>query len=706
MKDRNSVLQATFLLELSMTTQQVNLHKKRNIGIIAHIDAGKTTVTERILYYTGKSYKMGAVDEGTAVMDWMEEEQQRGITITAAATTCYWQGHEINIMDTPGHVDFSAEVERSLRVLDGAIGVFSAVEGVQAQSETVWRQANRYHIPRIAFVNKMDRIGADFERVVEEIDSELQAHPVVIILPLGKEADLEGVIDVLTGEALIFDQESLGSSYERRTLSPELAMQTQIYREQLVERVAEQVDGLMEKYLESHEISTADLKRALREATLKARLTPVLCGAALRNIGLQPVLDAICTYLPGPLEVPPVTGIHPKTGAEQVRQASAEEPLAALAFKLAGEAHGELVFLRIYSGRLRLSGRVYNPAKGKRELITRIWRMHANKREPLEEAGPGDIVAVAGLKHTVTGDTLTDQSHPLLLESIHFPETVITMAIEPKSAAERDKLAQALSKVAKEDPTFEWRVDEETGQVVISGMGELHLEVIKRRILRDFRVAANVGRPRVSYRETITRPARGEGKFIRQAGGRAHYGHVVIEVEPGGEQESAVTFASKIKQGHIPGEFVDVIEGAILSEAKAGVITGYPLIQATFTLVDGSYDPLDSSEIAFAAAASLALRDAVTGAGIILLEPVMHLSVICPTAYLGDVLNDLNARRAEITRLEMKGKLREVRARAPLAELFGYATALRSLTQGRASYTMEPGSYAPVPREVSEKLLG
>ncbi len=687
-----------------MSAKQLSLELKRNIGIIAHIDAGKTTVTERMLYYTGKSYKMGEVDEGTAVMDWMEEEQERGITITAAATTCYWRGHEINIIDTPGHVDFSAEVERSLRVLDGAIGVFSGVEGVQAQSETVWRQADRYRVPRVAFVNKMDRVGSDFDRVVEEIEEELHANPVVLNLPLGKEAELSGVIDLLDMKALVFDKETLGARVEEAPVPEDLMGLAQRCREQTIERVAEEVDWLMEKYLESHQVEARDLRAAIREATLQAKVTPVFCGAALRNTGIQPLIDAVCFYLPSPVDVPAVRGIHPKTQVEQPRRASPTEPLSALAFKVAADRFGELVFVRIYSGKLRPRGRVYNPGKRKRELITRVWRMHANNREPLECAYAGDIVAIVGLKYTVTGDTLSDQAQPLLLEPMRFSDTVITMAIEPKSAVEKDKLVAALARVAKEDPTFAWRVDEESGQVVISGMGELHLEVIKHRILREHRVAANVGRPRVAYRETIARAARGEGKFARQIGERGHYGHVVVEVEPAAGS-AGVVFEARVSPDRIPPEFVQVVERGVVDQAKGGVVSGYPLIGIRVRLVDGSHDPTDSSELAFQAAASLALRQAAENAGVVVLGPVMRLSIMCPTEYLGDVINDLNARRAQVTRLDVKGKLREIRARVPLAEMFGYATSLRSLSQGRATYTMEPGNYAPVPQEVRERIL-
>jgi len=688
----------------TITITDAQIMRIRNIGIIAHIDAGKTTVTERILYYTGKEHKMGEVDEGTAVMDWMEEEQERGITITSAATTCEWKGCQINIIDTPGHVDFTAEVERSLRVLDGAVGVFSAVEGVEAQSETVWRQADRYNVPRIAFVNKMDRIGADFFAVVDEMRERLAANAVPIEVPIGKEQDFAGVVDLINMQAVYFLGED-GATVERKEIPQELLDTALEYREKLIESLSDIEDSIMNKYLEGEEVAAEEIVAALRKGVISNRITPVLCGAALRNKGIQPLLDAVCDMLPSPKDIPPIIGRDPEDREKELpRKTDPNEPLAALAFKIASDRHGDLVFVRVYSGVLVAGQRVYNASKDKKEAITRLYRMHANNREQIDYAGPGEIAAVIGPRYTVTGDTLCDARHPVLLEAMHFPQTVISMAIEPKTQADRDKLALALEKLAKEDPTFEKKVDPETGQMIISGMGELHLEVLKHRMLREFKVDANVGKPRVSYKETILHESIGEGKFVRQTGGRGQYGHVVLRVEPY-RGDDFIAFECEVGGDVIPKHFIPAIEMGVRSAASTGVVTGYPLINIKVVVIGGSYHEVDSSDVAFSAAGSIALRDAVEKAGVELLEPIMDVEVAVPEQYLGEIINDLNSRRATITRMEQRGGLKIVRALVPLAEMFGYSTSLRSLSQGRATYTMEPREYRPVPQHIFEKVV-
>ena len=689
-----------------MTVENIHdIRNRRNIGIMAHIDAGKTTTTERILYYTGVNYKMGEVHDGTATMDWMVEEQERGITITAAATTCYWRNCQINIIDTPGHVDFTAEVERSLRVLDGAVGVFCGVAGVQAQSETVWRQADRYHVPRICFINKLDRVGSDFLSCVRQIEERLGACPVPVQLPFGKEENFKGYIDLIRRIVRVFDEETLGTKFEEFPIPDELKKDAEHWREQLILRLAEKVDSVMEKYAHDHHLSEDDIRHGLRQGTIANKLVPVFCGSAFKNKGIQGLLDGIADYLPCPLDMPPIVGHHPKTKEEITRKCDAEEPLAALAFKTATDPHGELTYLRIYSGRIKTGDRVLNPNSGEREVINRIWRMHANTREKIDVAEAGDIVAVVGPKTTVTGHTLCPLHKQIVLEKMEFPQTVIHMAIEPKSAADKDKLTEVLRKLSREDPTFEWRMDPERGQIIISGMGELHLEVLKNRMLRDFNVAANVGAPRVTYRETIRRAVEGvEGRLIRQTGGHGQYGIVFINIEPF-KGEEPVVFENKVRGGHVPREFIRAIEESIINTAAGGVLSGYPLVNVKVTLVDGKAHDVDSSDIAFAAAASIALHKAVEEAGIRLLEPLMRVEALTPEEFIGQVIADLSSRRANITEIADRGPLKIIHCLVPLAEMFGYSTTLRSVSQGRASYTMEPHDFVEVPQNIYESLL-
>ena len=682
-----------------------DISQKRNIGIMAHIDGGKTTTTERILYYTGKAHRIGEVDAGTATMDWMAEEQERGITITAAATTCYWHDCQINIIDTPGHVDFTAEVERSLRVLDSCIAVFCGVGGVEAQSETVWHQADKYHIPRIAFVNKLDRVGSDFFRVVNEIETRLGATPLPIQIPYGTEYQHRGYVDLVRQVCRVFDEESLGETVEEIEIPEDLVDDVHAWREHLIEVLAEKVDLVMEKYVHDHHLSEGDIRAGLRAGTIAGTVTPVLCGSALKNKGIQGLLDAVCDYLPSPLDVPPIVGHNPKNDEAITRKPDNDEPLAAYAFKVAADQHGELTYLRIYSGKMKAGDRLFNPIANKREIVNRIWRMHANARERLDAAETGDIVAVVGLKETVTGHTLCPAHKQIVLDRLDFPQTVIHMAIEPKSSADKDKLTLVLRRLAREDPTFEWRTEGETGQIIISGMGELHLEVLKNRMLRDFSLAANVGRPRVTYKETIRKPVESvQGSFIRQTGGRGQYGVVVINIEPH-VGEHPVVFENRIHGGAIPREYINAVEQSIIDSAAGGVVSGYPLINVKVTLIDGKYHEVDSSEIAFAAAASLALQKGVEKAGVKLLEPLMRVETVTPETSLGEVLADLSIRRADIREIVHRGPIQAIHCLVPLAEMFGYATALRSLTQGRASYTMEPHDFVVVPDDIYEKLL-
>ena len=682
------------------------LERIRNIGIIAHIDAGKTTTTERILFYTRKIHRMGEVDEGTTVTDWMEQERERGITITAASITCYWRDHQINIIDTPGHIDFTAEVQRSLRVLDGGVVIFDAVAGVEPQSETVWRQANRYNVPRICFVNKMDRIGADFWRTIEMIEERLAANPVAIQIPIGAESSFRGVVDLLRMKAIVY-ADDLGTRMETVEIPPDLEDVAARYRDILVEKIAETDETLTVKYLEGEEISEEELRSALRQATLKGELVPVLCGAALRNKGIQPLLDAVVDYLPSPVDIPPIVGVNPVTGEEESRLSDEEEPLAALVFKIQTDPYmGRLAYFRVYSGRIKAGMAVLNSTKGRKERIGRLLRMHANRREEIGEVLAGDIGATLGLKDTFTGETLCDLQHPIVLEPIGFPEPVISVAIEPRTDADQDKMNEALRRLAEEDPTFRVKFDEETGQTIISGMGELHLEVLVDRMLREFKVGANVGRPQVAYRETITRPVRAEGRFIRQTGGRGQYGHVQLEIEPLGPG-GGFKFEDRTAGGVIPKEFVPAVEQGVREAMESGVLAGYPLVDLKVALVGGSYHEVDSSDMAFKIAASMALKDGVERAGPILLEPIMKIEVVVPEEFTGDVIGDLASRRAQIEGTEPRsGGMQVIWGQVPLAEMFGYATDLRSITQGRGTFTMEFDHYAEVPPEVMRQILG
>jgi len=683
----------------------VPIERQRNIGIMAHIDAGKTTTTERILFYTGVSHKIGEVHDGEAIMDWMEQEQERGITITSAATTCFWKDHRINIIDTPGHVDFTVEVERSLRVLDGAIAVFCAVGGVEPQSETVWRQADRYKVPRMAFVNKMDRTGADFFRVVDMIKERLKAKPVPLQIPIGAEENFKGVVDLIQGKALIFDDQTLGKKYEYIKRVNDLKEEAEKWRQVMVEAIAEEDEELLEKYLGGEELEPEELKKGIRKATISLNICPVLCGAAFKNKGVQPLLDAIVDYLPSPVDIPAIKGKDPQTGEEITCHASDDEPLSALAFKLMSDPFiGHLTFLRIYSGYIQSGMTVINAATGKKERIGRLLKMHANKREEIKEAYAGDIVAAVGLKHTATGETLCSLDRPLLLESMDFPEPVIEVAIEPKTKADRDSLSNALQKLAKEDPSFRVKTNEETGQTLIAGMGELHLEIIVDRLTREFKVDANVGQPQVAYRETITKPFKQETKYVKQTGGRGQYGHVVIEVEPL-EPGSGYEFVNSIVGGVIPKEYIPAVDKGIQDALQNGVLAGYPVVDIKVNLVYGSYHDVDSSEQAFYIAGSMAVKEACQKAAPVLLEPIMFVEVLTPEEYLGDVMGDLTGRRGKVINLEPRLGTQIIRAHVPLSSMFGYATELRSKTQGRATYTMQFDHYEKVPASIAEELL-
>lgn len=682
----------------------VPLEQTRNIGIMAHIDAGKTTTTERILYYTGITYKIGEVDEGTATMDWMVQEQERGITITSAATTCFWRDHRINIIDTPGHVDFTIEVERSLRVLDGAIAVFCSVGGVEPQTETVWRQADKYRVPRIAFVNKMDRLGADFFRVVRMIQDRLGARPVPIQLPIGAEEGFKGVVDLVQMKAVVWSDESLGAQYRIESIPAELADQAREYREKLLEALADSDESIMERYLEGKEIPPEHLRQAIRTAGLELKLVPVLCGAAFRNKGVQLLLDAVVDYLPSPLDVPPVVGKNPFSQNEEERPAKDDAPFCALAFKIMTDPFvGTLTFFRVYSGALFSGSSIYNSSKGKRERIGRLLKMHANKREEIKEVYAGDIAAAVGLRNAATGDTLCEETHPILLESIDFPAPVISIAIEPKSKPDQEKLGLSLQKLTVEDPSFRVRTDEETGQTIISGMGELHLEIIVDRLLREFNVEANVGKPQVAYKETVRRAVEHEGKFIRQTGGRGQYGHVFVRVEPQGAG-AGFEFVDGVKGGAIPREYIPAVERGVREAMESGPLAGYPMVDVKVTLLDGSYHEVDSSEIAFKIAGSLAYKEAVSKANPVLLEPIMAVEVVVPEEFTGEVIGDISSRRGKVLGLDSRPATQVIEARVPLAEMFGYATDLRSMTQGRATYTMQFSHYEPVPAPISEEI--
>ena len=688
-----------------LVIREYPLSRTRNIGIMAHIDAGKTTTTERILYYTGKTYKVGEVHEGTAVMDWMVQEQERGITITSAATTCHWKNHWINIIDTPGHVDFTVEVERSLRVLDGAVAIFDAVAGVEPQTETVWRQADRYQVPRVCFVNKMDRVGADFDRTVQMIENRLHAVPLVVQLPWGVEDDFIGVVDLVEMRGRRWTTEK-GDQWEDTQIPEDLTDQAEKARHRLFEQLADHDPALMEKFVHEEEPGPAELKRALRRATLAVEGTPVLVGAAFKNKGIQPLLDAIVEYLPSPQEVPPMEGLVPGTRDRLVRRADDEEPFAALAFKIMSDPYvGRLTYFRVYSGTVRAGAHVFNSTKDRKERIGRILQMHANHREDKEAVFAGDIMAAVGLKHTTTGDTLCDPSEPILLESMSFPAPVISVAIEPRTKADQEKLSQALQRLVDEDPTFVVRYDDETGQTIISGMGELHLEVLVDRLTREFNVQANVGKPQVAYRETIKKPVQKvEARYVKQTGGRGQYGHVVVNLEPTGPG-GGFEFVDKVTGGDVPREYVASVDQGIQEAMESGVLAGYPLVDLRATLTGGSSHEVDSSEIAFKIAGQMALREGARRADPVLLEPMMQIEVVTPEDYMGDVISDLTARRGKIERMDQRGPNQAIRALVPLAEMFGYATELRSRTQGRATYTMQFHSYQEVPAGIATEIV-
>ncbi len=676
----------------------------RNIGIMAHIDAGKTTTTERILYYTGVTHRMGEVDEGSATMDWMEQEKERGITITSAATTCFWKDYRINIIDTPGHVDFTIEVERSLRVLDGAVAVFCSVGGVEPQSETVWRQADKYQVPRIAFVNKMDRTGADFPGCLKMMVDRLKTVPLPIQIPLGREEDFKGAIDLLRMKAIVYDPHSLGTEFEIIDIPDAYIKEASLAREMLIEKLAEQNDFLTEKFINGQEISEEEIKQALRDSTLQLKGTPVLCGSAFRNKGIQPLLDAIIDYLPSPLDVPPVKGLNLK-GQELIFSANNGHPLSALAFKIMNDPYtGQLTFFRIYSGSLKSGDSVFNPSKGKQERIGRLVKMHANKREEVKEVLAGDIFAAVGLKYTTTGDTICSEKQPIILESMNFPNPVISIAIEPKTKGDLEKLGISLKKLALEDPSFRVRTDEETSQTLISGMGELHLEIIVDRLLREFHVEADVGQPQVAYRETITKTVKSEGRFIRQSGGRGQYGHVWLTLEPQ-PPGKGFEFVNKIVGGAIPREYIPAVEKGVKEAMEKGVLAGYPMVDIKVTLIDGSYHDVDSSEMAFKIAGSMGFKEGIRLANPILLEPLMAIEIITPEEFMGQVVSDLNSRRGKTTKVEYRAGTSVIIGEAPLANMFGYATDLRSLTQGRATFTLQFSHYSPVPQSVSEGIL-
>ena len=694
--------------------RQVALSKTRNIGIMAHIDAGKTTTTERVLFYTGITYKIGEVHEGTAVMDWMEQEQERGITITSAATTCFWKDHRINIIDTPGHVDFTVEVERSLRVLDGAVAVFDSVAGVEPQSETVWRQADKYRVPRICFVNKMDRIGADFRRTLDQIETKLGSNPVAVQIPIGSEDRFRGAIDLIRMKAIVYTDETMGADYVLEEIPADMLAEAQEYREKLIEKVSESDDQLLEKYLSGEAVTEAEIMRALRARTIASvrddkqpTFVPVICGSAFKNKGIQPLLDAVVDFLPSPLDIPPVEGLNPrsKDGATIQRSAADEEPFAALAFKIMTDPFvGQLTFFRVYSGVLQSGSSVVNATKGKTERIGRLLKMHANKREEIKEVYAGDIAAAVGLKSVTTGDTLCDEKQPIVLESMVFPEPVISLAIEPKTKADQEKLGQGMQKLMTEDPTFRVNTDDQTGQVIIRGMGELHLEIIVDRLKREFSVDATVGKPQVAYKETLTRPADGEMKYAKQTGGRGQYGHVKIHLYPG-EPGTGYIFENNVVGGAIPREFIKPVDEGIKEALTRGVLAGYPIADVRIELYDGSFHDVDSSEMAFKIAGSMAFQDAAKKAKPVLLEPVMRVEVVVPKEYMGDVMGDLASRRGRIQSQDDRGGTQIINARVPLSEMFGYSNDLRSRTQGRATYSMHFDRYEQAPQNVSEEVV-
>ncbi len=684
--------------------RQVPIEKLRNIGIVAHIDAGKTTTTERILFYTGKTYKIGEVHEGAATMDWMEQEKERGITITSATTAAYWKGYQLNIIDTPGHVDFGVEVVRSMKALDGIVFVFSSVEAVQPQSEANWRWADKFGVPRIAFVNKMDRTGADFFNVYEDIKKKLGANVVPIQIPIGAEENFQGIVDLFEMKAYIWQGDELGAKFDVTDIPEDLKDTAEEWREKMIESIAETDDELMEKYLEGEELTEEELKKALRKATINREIVPMLCGSAFKNKGVQPLLDAVIDFLPSPKDVPPVKGVNPNTGEEEERHADDNEPFCALAFKVMADPYaGQLTYFRVYSGKVKVGDTVLIANKNKKVRVGRILRMHANQREEIEEIYAGDIGAAVGMD-TTTGDTLSDLNHPIILESMEFPEPVIAMAIEPKTKTDQEKLSQVLNKFMKEDPTFKVTVDPETNQTLIHGMGELHLEIMVDRMKREYNIDVNVGKPQVAYKETIKSSAKGEGKFIRQSGGRGQYGHAIIEIEPNPEKE--YEFVDKIVGGVIPKEFIAPVDAGIQEAMQNGIVAGYPMINIKATLFDGSFHEVDSSEVAFKIAGSMAFRDAAKKANPVLLEPIMLVEVDTPEEYMGDVMGDLNKRRGKILGMEKRGTTQTIRAEVPLSEMFGYATDLRSLTQGRATFTMTFEKYEEVPKHIAEQVAG
>ena len=686
---------------------QYPLDRTRNIGIMAHIDAGKTTTTERILYYTGRSYKIGEVHEGTAVMDWMVQEQERGITITSAATTSFWNDFRINIIDTPGHVDFTMEVERSLRVLDGAIAILDAVSGVEPQTETVWRQADKYRVPRLVYVNKMDRIGADFYRCLAMLRDRLGAHPVAIQIPIGREDYFRGMVNLVEQVAYVWNEEdeTLGQKYTVQEIPDDMQALVKEYREKMIEGLAEVDEHLMEKYLGEEKISPEEIKAAIRTGTTSMKLFPVICGASFKNKGVQPMLDCVVEFLPSPLDIPPVKGVNPDTGEIEARPADPKAPFSALAFKIMNDPFvGQLVFVRVYSGTLNAGSGVYNSTREKKERVGRLVRMHANKREEIDTVSAGDIAAVVGLKDTRTGDTLCDPNKPIVLESMDFPTPVIAVAIEPKTKADEEKLGLSLARLALEDPTFKVNVDAETNQTLIHGMGELHLEIIVDRLLREFKVEANVGKPQVAYRETVRQKAEAQGRFVRQTGGRGQYGDVWFEIEPA-EPGSGVVFENKLKGPAIPREYVPAVEKGVKEAAETGVLAGYPVVDIKVALTDGSYHEVDSSEMAFKIAASMGFKEGCRKAKPVLLEPVMDVEVVCPSEYQGAVVGDLNSRRGKIVAMEVRAGAQVIRANVPLGQMFGYATDVRSMTQGRATYTMQFARYEEVPRPIAEEII-
>jgi len=687
--------------------RQYSLEKTRNIGIMAHIDAGKTTTTERILYYTGRSYKIGEVHEGTATMDWMVQEQERGITITSAATTCFWRDCRVNIIDTPGHVDFTMEVERSLRVLDGAVAILDAVSGVEPQTETVWRQADKYRVPRLVYVNKMDRVGADYYRCLEMLKERLGAHAVPIQIPIGREDQYRGLADLIEQTALVWDEddESLGKEFRKVEIPADLRDQVKEYREKMIEALAEVDEHLLAKYVASEPIGPEEIKAAVRKGTIALKLFPVVCGASFKNKGVQPLLDAVIDYLPSPLDIPPVQGVNPETKETEERKAADDAPFAALAFKIMSHQHvGQLVFLRVYSGTLEAGSGVYNSTKDKKERVGRLLRMHANKEEAIEGVAAGDIAAAIGLKLTTTGDTLCDADRPIVLEAMTFPEPVIAVAIEPKTRADEERLSMSLARLALEDPTFRVTTEEETAQTLIHGMGELHLEIIVDRLLREFHVEANVGKPQVAYRETIRQHAEAQGRYVRQTGGRGQYGDVYLEVEPN-EPGKGFEFENKIVGGVIPKEYIPAVEKGIREALDNGVLAGYPMVDIRVRLTDGSYHEVDSSEMAFKIAASMGFKEACRRAKPVLLEPVMDVEVVTPEEYMGAVVGDLNSRRGRIVSMEARGTSQVIRANVPLAQMFGYVTDLRSMTQGRATSTMQFARYEEVPTAIADEIM-